>query len=85
MFEEWVPTKSLTKDRPADPGENASGDNALVKNSDDYRLYRSQLAKAARELIDDGICTAAQTFRRSESGCRPPIKAMVCISCTAVA
>lgn len=59
MFAEWVPTKSLTKDRPADPGENASGDNALVKNSDDYRLYPSQFAKAARELIDDGICTAA--------------------------
>jgi len=32
MFAEWVPTKSLTKDRPADPGEDASGDNALIKS-----------------------------------------------------
>jgi hypothetical protein len=58
MFAEWVLTESLTKDRPADPGENASGDNALVKRSDDYRLYRTQFAKAARELIDNGTCTA---------------------------
>jgi len=58
MFAEWVPITSLTKDRPADPGEDASGDNALVKSSDDYRLYRTQFAKAARELIDNGTCTA---------------------------
>lgn len=57
MFAEWVPTKSLTKERPADPGEDASGDNVLVKSSDDYRLYRTQFAKAARELIDNGTCT----------------------------
>lgn len=58
MFAEWVPTKSLTKGRPADPGEDASGDNVLVKSSDDYRLYHTQFAKAARELIDNGTCTA---------------------------
>ncbi|WP_411566189.1 hypothetical protein ACLIN3_04855 [Pseudomonas orientalis] len=59
MFAEWVPTKSLAKDRPADPGDDASGDNALVKSSDDYRLYHAQFAKAARELIDNGACAAA--------------------------
>lgn len=58
MFADWVPTKSLTKDRPADPGERATGDDVLVKNSDDYRLYRAQFTKAARELIDNGACTA---------------------------
>jgi hypothetical protein len=58
MFAEWVPTKSLTKDRPADPGEGASGDDVLVKNSDDYPLYRAQFTKATRELIDNGTCTA---------------------------
>ncbi|ETK13526.1 hypothetical protein H097_27170 [Pseudomonas sp. FH4] len=59
MFAEWVSKKSLTKDRPADPGEGATGDDVLIKNSDDYRLYRSQFAKAARELIEKGACTAA--------------------------
>ena len=58
MFAEWVPTKSLTKDRPADPGAGATGDDVLVKNSDDYRLYRTQFTKAARDLIDNGTCTA---------------------------
>jgi hypothetical protein len=58
MFAEWVPTKSLTKDRPADPGAGASGDNMLVESSDDYRIYHNQFAKAARELIDNGTCTA---------------------------
>lgn len=58
MFAEWVSTKSLTKVRPADPGEDATGDDVLVKSSDDYRLYRTQFAKAARELINNGTCTA---------------------------
>lgn len=58
MFAEWVYSKSLTKIRPADPGEGAIGDDHLVKNSDDYRLYRTQFAKAARDLIDNGTCTA---------------------------
>ena len=57
-FAEWVPVKLLTKRRPADPGEGAEGDDMLIKGSDDYRLYRSEFAKAARELIDSGSCTA---------------------------
>lgn len=59
MFAEWVPRNTLTKKRPADPGEGAKGDDILIKGSDDYRLYRTQFAKAARELIDNGSCTAA--------------------------
>lgn len=58
MFAEWVSTKSLTKDRPADPGEEATGDEVLVKDSDDYRRYHAQFTKAARELISNGTCTA---------------------------
>lgn len=58
MFAEWVPKASLTNTRPVDPGENATGDDALIKGSDDYRLYHIQFAKAARELIDNGTCTA---------------------------
>lgn len=58
MFAEWVPTKSLTENRPADPGEGTTGDDVLVKNSDDYRRCRVQFTKAAHELIDNGTCTA---------------------------
>ncbi|WP_324747142.1 hypothetical protein [Pseudomonas veronii] len=58
MFAEWISKESLTKDRPADPGAAANGDDVLIRNSDDYRLYRSQFTKAARELIDKGTCTA---------------------------
>jgi len=58
VFAEWIPKKALTKERPADPGEGATGDDALVKSSDDYRLYRAQFSKAARELINKGACTA---------------------------
>lgn len=59
MFAEWVSKKSLTKNRPADPAEGATGDDVLIKNSDDYRLHRSQFAKAAGQLIEKGTCTAA--------------------------
>lgn len=59
MLSEWVPIKSLTKERPADPGEGATNEEALVKGSDDFRLYRAQFTKAARELIEDGTCTVS--------------------------
>lgn len=58
VFAEWVSKNSLTKDPPADPSEEANGGEILVKGSDDYRLYRSQFAKAAQELIGNGSCTA---------------------------
>lgn len=59
LFAEWVSTASLHKARPSDPGEGASGDDALVSQSDDYGRYRSQFSKAARQMIDEGTCTAA--------------------------
>jgi len=56
-FAEWVQTKDLSGNRPEDPAEGASGDDALIKGSDDYRIHKTQFAKAARQLINDGTCT----------------------------
>lgn len=56
-FAEWVQAKDLSEKRPEDPAEGASGDDALVRGSDDYRIYKTQFAKAARQLIIDGTCT----------------------------
>lgn len=57
MFAEWVESKYLSAKRPADPGEGASGDAALVKDSDDFRIHQAVFAKAARQLINAGTCT----------------------------
>ncbi|WP_010490783.1 hypothetical protein [Pseudomonas sp. S9] len=59
VFAEWVSTKSLSTNRPVDPAQGATGDDALVKGSDDYRLYKNQFTKAARELINNGTCSTA--------------------------
>lgn len=59
QFAEWVNTKALTANRPADPAEGTEGDDKLVSGSDDYRRYGAQFRKAARELIDKGTCTAS--------------------------
>ena len=56
-FAEWVQAKDLSEKRPEDPAEGASGDDTLVKGSDDYRIHKTQFAKAARQLINDGTCT----------------------------
>lgn len=56
-FAEWVLSKQLSSERPADPSEGASGDAELVKDSDDFRLHQAQFATAARKLIDARICT----------------------------
>ncbi|WP_156320469.1 hypothetical protein [Pseudomonas lini] len=58
-FAEWVQNKDLSPNRPEDPGKGATGDHSLVSSSDDYRIYKNQFAKAARELINDGTCTEA--------------------------
>jgi len=58
-FAEWVQNKDLSPNRPADPGEGATGDYSLVSGSDDYRIYKDLFARAARQLIDDGRCTEA--------------------------
>ncbi len=56
-FAEWVQNKDLSPNRPEGPGQGATGDHSLVSDSDDYRLYKDQYAKAARQLINDGTCT----------------------------
>lgn len=56
-FAEWVSKKYLNKDRPADPSEGATGDYALVKGSDDYRMHKDAFARAASELIRAGQCS----------------------------
>ncbi|WP_146011579.1 MULTISPECIES: hypothetical protein [unclassified Pseudomonas] len=56
-FAEWVQIKDFSKDRPKDPAEGATGDDSLIKGSDDYKIYKTQFSKAARQLINDGTCT----------------------------
>lgn len=56
-FAEWVSTKYLDKERPADPSEGATGDYALVKGSDDYGTHKDAFARAASKLIRSGQCT----------------------------
>jgi hypothetical protein len=56
---EWVSSRHLTDNRPADPATGATGDYALVAQSDDYRIYKDVFARAASELIDSGKCTRA--------------------------
>lgn len=53
----WVATQYLSDVRPLDPGAGATGDYALVKNSDDYRIHKEVFARAARQLINAGQCT----------------------------
>ena len=58
-FAEWVLAKELSASRPADPAETAAADEKLVAQSDDFAQYRKAFSTAARKLIDDGRCTAA--------------------------
>ena len=54
-FSEWVKLSDLSSERPSD--ENASGDDTLIKGSDDYRIYKKEFSSAARKLINEGVCT----------------------------
>ncbi|EFH3430396.1 hypothetical protein GRO86_23425 [Escherichia coli] len=56
-FSEWVKLSDLSSERPSDPAENASGDDTLIKGSDDYRIYKKEFSSAARKLINEGVCT----------------------------
>lgn len=56
---EWVSARYLSATRPADPGAGAAGNYALVKGSDDYRIYKDTFAKAAGQLVASGRCSAA--------------------------
>lgn len=61
-FAEWISMDYISTTRPPDPGTGATGDHALVRGSDDYRIYKDAFAKSAAELIDAGACTE-QDFR----------------------
>ena len=58
-FAEWVSANYLSAARPPDPSAGATGDLALVKDSDDYSKYSQIFAKAARNLIRSGQCSEA--------------------------
>ena len=53
---EWVSAQFLRSSLPANPWVKASGSYGLVKNSDDYRLYKDVFAQAASSLIESGRC-----------------------------
>ncbi len=54
---EWVAMQYLSKTRPADPAEGATGFEKLIADSDDFARYRTEFAKAAKDLIARGKCT----------------------------
>ena len=56
-FSEWVKKDQLSKTRPEDPAKNATGDYLLVKDSDDYKIYKDAFVKATLQLIKDGKCS----------------------------
>lgn len=59
-FAEWVPMSALSKTRPADPAETASGDEAMIAQSDDFKRYRSAFLAVSNRLISEGRCTKAE-------------------------
>jgi hypothetical protein len=58
-FAEWVPMSALSKTRPADPAATASGDEAMIAQSDDFKRYRSAFLAVSNRLISEGRCTKA--------------------------
>ena len=58
-FAEWVSSRHLSESSPADPAAGATGDYALVAQSDDYRIYKDVFVRAASELIASGQCSRA--------------------------
>lgn len=61
---EWLFEEHLAASQPDDPAESATGDLELVAGSDDYRVYASNFAATARQLIGEGRCTEAD-FRNT--------------------
>ena len=59
-FAEWVKSANLSAKQPADPAADAKADEKLVAGSDDFKRHRKQFAKAARMLINEGRCSAAE-------------------------
>ena len=57
-FAEWVKAEALSADRPRDPAETATIDEALVAQSDDFAQHRRAFVVATQSLIADGRCAA---------------------------
>jgi zinc-ribbon domain len=58
-FAEWVSAEFLSQNRPPDPAAGATGIEALVAGSDDYRIYKAAFVRAAQSLISSGQCSEA--------------------------
>jgi hypothetical protein len=58
-FAEWVSAEFLSQERPPDPAAGATGIEALVAQSDDYRIYKAAFVKATQALISSGQCNEA--------------------------
>ena len=59
QFAEWVSSQYLSSERPPDPAAGATGTEALIGGSDDFRLYRDEFVQATSELIRNGSCSRA--------------------------
>ena len=52
---------------PPDPAAGATGIEALVGQSDDYRIYKAAFVEAAQSLISSGRCSGP-TLKRWVDG-----------------
>lgn len=60
---EWVAAEYLSETRPPEPGTGATGVEGLVAGSDDFTRHRAAFVQAAKELMQDGRCTAEDLRR----------------------
>jgi hypothetical protein len=80
-FAEWVKASSLSEIEPADPAAGAVGFKALIGQSDDYRIYNEQFAKAAQTLLETRQCEEADLkagFTKSINHLDNPIYFIYC-------
>lgn len=59
-FAEWIPANALSNLRPPDPAAQATVDERIVAQSDDFTQYHATFARVAQRLISEGRCTAAE-------------------------
>jgi len=60
---EWVPESALSVTRPADPAKDATADESIVAQSDDFARHHATFAKVAHQLF--AMADAPQpTFKR---------------------
>ena len=53
----WIQESELSGKQPEDPAKTAKGYEIIIKDSDDFGIYRTQFSKAAKKLIEQGKCT----------------------------